>query len=80
MPWNSRPLVIAVDDEGPGIPEFARERVFERFFSLPRPDGGRSSGLGLSFVREVLALHGGSVRLRNKEAGGAVAEICLPAV
>ena len=73
-------LVIAVDDEGPGIPEFARERVFERFFSLPRPDGGRSSGLGLSFVREVLALHGGSVRLRNKEAGGAVAEICLPAV
>ena len=72
-------LVIAVGDEGPGVPEFARDRVFERFFSLARPDGRRSSGLGLSFVREVVALHGGTVRLRNKEMGGAVAELGLPA-
>jgi len=52
--------------------------VFERFYSLPRPDGARSSGLGLSFVREVADLHGGSVVLGNREGGGAVAELRLP--
>jgi len=57
---------IEIRDQGPGIPDYALERVFERFFSLPRPDGGRKgTGLGLSFVREVAHLHGGSVRLEN---------------
>jgi signal transduction histidine kinase len=50
------------------VPEFALPRVFERFYSLPRPDGARSSGIGLSFVREVAALHGGEAWLRNREA------------
>jgi two-component system sensor histidine kinase CreC len=70
---------ISVRDGGPGIPDFARDRVFERFYSLPRPDGGRSSGLGLSFVREVALLHGGRVALDNRPEGGAVAELRLPA-
>lgn len=57
---------VCIRDQGPGIPDYAAERVFERFFSLPRPDGGRKgTGLGLSFVREVAQLHGGSVRLDN---------------
>ena len=71
-------LVLRVSDQGPGIPDFARERVFERFYSLPRPDGARSSGLGLSFVREVAALHGGSITLQNRDDGGALAELRLP--
>jgi two-component system sensor histidine kinase CreC len=53
--------------------------VFERFYSLPRPGGARSSGIGLSFVREVAALHGGEARLDNREGGGALAELDLPA-
>lgn len=62
---------ITIDDEGPGIPEFAKERVFERFYSLERPDGGRkSTGLGLNFVREVAALHQGSVELTNLPTRG----------
>jgi two-component system sensor histidine kinase CreC len=69
---------LSVRDDGPGIPDFAVDRVFERFYSLPRPDGGRSSGLGLSFVREVAALHGGRVTLENRADGGAVAELRLP--
>jgi two-component system sensor histidine kinase CreC len=69
---------LSVCDNGPGIPDFAVDRVFERFYSLPRPDGGRSSGLGLSFVREVAALHGGRVTLENRPGGGAVAELRLP--
>jgi two-component system sensor histidine kinase CreC len=52
--------------------------VFERFYSLPRPDGARSSGLGLSFVREVAALHGGRIALCNREGGGAEATLVLP--
>jgi two-component system sensor histidine kinase CreC len=70
---------IEIADRGPGVPDFAVGRVFERFYSLPRPDGARSSGIGLSFVREVAALHGGEVRLGNREGGGALAELELPA-
>lgn len=71
--------VLQVEDNGPGIPDFAQARVFERFFSLPRPDTGKkSSGLGLVLVREIASLHRGSVELRNGAAGGAVAEMILP--
>jgi two-component system sensor histidine kinase CreC len=76
---NGGDACLSVRDAGPGVPEFARDRVFERFYSLPRPDGGRSSGLGLSFVREVAALHGGRVSLDNQDGGGAVAQLRLPA-
>lgn len=67
-------------DHGAGIPEYAREHVFERFYSLPRPAGGaRSSGLGLPLVREVALLHKGAVSLDNHPGGGAVATLVLPA-
>lgn len=71
--------VLQVADRGSGVPEYAMERVFERFYSLARPATGlRSSGLGLSFVREVARLHGGRVALTNREGGGAVASLWLP--
>lgn len=58
--------VVTVCDQGPGIPDYAKDRVFERFYSLPRPGGQkRSSGLGLSFVREVMDLHHGLVALTS---------------
>ena len=61
---------LTVQDQGPGIPEFARERIFERFYSLPRPASGRkSTGLGLNFVREVAQLHGGSIEIDCPGAG-----------
>jgi two-component system sensor histidine kinase CreC len=73
--------VVTVEDNGPGIPDYAQPRVFERFFSLPRPDTGKkSSGLGLAFVREVATLHRGEARLRNAPAGGAVATLELPLI
>lgn len=68
-----------IEDEGPGVPEFAQQRVFERFYSLPRPASGhKSSGLGLCFVREIAQLHGGTVSLKNRPVCGAVAELILP--
>ena len=72
-------LCLRLRDHGCGIPDFARERVFERFYSLPRPGNGKkSTGLGLPFVREVAALHGGSISMDNHPQGGAVALLCLP--
>lgn len=73
--------VIEVEDRGPGIPDYARERVFERFYSLPRPDTGKkSTGLGLCFVKQVAELHGGSVELTNLESGsGAKAMLIVAA-
>jgi two-component system sensor histidine kinase CreC len=71
--------VVRVEDRGPGVPEYALEKVFDRFYSLPRPDTGRkSSGLGLSIVREIARLHGGEVTLANRPEGGARAELSLP--
>jgi len=68
-----------IADRGPGVPDYARDRVFERFYSLPRPHGGsRSSGLGLPFVAQVAELHGGSAELRERDGGGTIATLLLP--
>ncbi|WP_078121245.1 two-component system sensor histidine kinase CreC [Thiosocius teredinicola] len=70
---------LSITDQGPGVPEYALDRVFERFYSLPRPaTDARSSGLGLSFVREVAQVHGGEVQLANAPRQGAVATLSLP--
>jgi two-component system sensor histidine kinase CreC len=71
---------LIVRDQGVGIPDYALPRVFERFYSLARPGTQRkSTGLGLPFVKEVAALHGGEVELRNLPEGGAEARLFLPA-
>jgi two-component system sensor histidine kinase CreC len=73
-------VTLEVRDQGPGIPDFARERVFEKFYSLQRPDTGRkSSGLGLAIVLEITRLHKGSIRLDNRPEGGLSASWSLPA-
>lgn len=72
--------VFTVTDEGPGVPDFARDRVFDRFYSLARPESGRkSSGLGLTFAQEVADLHGGDLTLENIIGGGARAVLRLAA-
>jgi two-component system sensor histidine kinase CreC len=70
---------FAVEDQGPGIPDYALARIFERFYSLERPATGRkSTGLGLSLVREIAHLHGGEAELVNRVRGGARATLSLP--
>ena len=62
--------VVEVSNTGPAIPDYALERIFERFYSLPRPDtGNKSTGLGLPFVRNVATLHGGEITLQNTANG-----------
>jgi two-component system, OmpR family, sensor histidine kinase CreC len=72
-------LLTCVEDEGAGIPEFALKKVFEKFFSLERPDTReKSTGLGLNFVSEVASLHSGSANLENRPEGGVRATLDLP--
>jgi two-component system sensor histidine kinase CreC len=67
---------LSVRDEGPGIPDYASGRVFDRFYSLKNEVTGRKgSGIGLSFVRATMELHGGTATLKNREKGGAEIEM-----
>ncbi|MFT3718388.1 two-component system sensor histidine kinase CreC [Pseudorhodoferax sp.] len=76
---DGRQARITVRDHGPGIPDYARHRVFEKFYSLARPASGKkSTGLGLAFVREIAQQHGGQARLENAAGGGALATLVLP--
>jgi two-component system sensor histidine kinase CreC len=71
--------MLDIRDHGPGVPDYALDRVFERFYSLARPEGAsRSSGLGLCFVAEAMELHGGRATLDNHADGGALATLRLP--
>ncbi len=77
--WNR--LFLMVRDSGSGIPDYALDKVFDKFYSLQRPDTGKkSSGLGLSLVKEVAELHNGSITLKNSSppGNGAVAILKLP--
>ncbi|MCU7920467.1 MAG: two-component system sensor histidine kinase CreC [Candidatus Thiodiazotropha sp. (ex Epidulcina cf. delphinae)] len=67
-----------ITDQGPGIPLYAEDKVFERFYSLPAPNERKGTGLGLSFVHEIAALHGGNASLENGKESGAVASLCIP--
>jgi len=70
---------VTIRDHGPGIPDFADAKVFEKFFSLARPHSKRkSTGLGLAFVKQIAELHHGRVSLRNADGGGALATLSLP--
>jgi two-component system sensor histidine kinase ChvG len=71
---------LTVADRGPGIPAEHLERVFDRFFAWrPEAGDGRHSGLGLAIVRAVAQAHGGHVSAANREGGGAVFTVVLPA-
>ena len=69
---------VSIIDEGTGIPEFAGDRIYEKFFSLQRPDTGqKSTGLGLNFVRQISLLHGGDISLENRDPRGVTAILSI---
>jgi two-component system, OmpR family, sensor histidine kinase ChvG len=62
-------VMITVDDDGPGIPPHALERIFERFYTdRPSQGFGQNSGLGLSISRQIVEAHGGRIWACNREA------------
>jgi two-component system, OmpR family, sensor histidine kinase CpxA len=72
---------LTVEDHGPGVPPQALLRLFEPFYRAEesRDRGSGGTGLGLAIAQKVVSLCGGSIEARNREAGGLVIEICLPA-
>ncbi|MEW2387713.1 HAMP domain-containing sensor histidine kinase [Streptomyces venezuelae] len=72
--------VLEVADDGSGVPESERERIFERFVRLDdartRDEGG--AGLGLAIARDVAVRHGGTLVVREAPSGGALFELRLP--
>ncbi len=77
---SGQAVVWSVQDQGPGVPDYAMDRIFERFYSLPRGEHqDKSSGLGLCLVQEVVELHGGAVSVLNAEpSGGCIATVRWP--
>jgi len=71
-------LVLEVADEGPGIPDQAMERIFDRFSRADDVHGAEGTGLGLSIVRAVAEAHGGGATAANRPTGGAVFRVWLP--
>ena len=71
-------VIIGVRDSGSGIPAYALDKIFDRFYSLPGPGGKKSTGLGLPFVREAVSLHGGRIEIINNEEGGVTATLVFP--
>ena len=69
-------VIFKVIDHGPGIPQEARDKVFEWFETDPRGSEHRGSGLGLSLVRSFVELHGGAVTI-DSEAGQGTTVTCV---
>jgi signal transduction histidine kinase len=70
-------IVIAVDDDGPGIEPSMREAVIQR--GIRADEAAQGSGLGLAIVRDLAEIHGGSISLEESPMGGARARLTLPA-
>ena len=72
--------VVTVRDHGPGIPSWAKERLFERFYRSEDARSKPGSGLGLAIVKQIAQAHGGSVRAENMPDGGALVGFSIPPV
>jgi two-component system OmpR family sensor kinase len=76
---ENRQALIAIADDGPGIPPDLAKDVFQRFRRGDAARSGRGSGLGLSIVQALISCHGGTIRLLpSNEPSGTRFEIALP--
>ncbi|HXZ14684.1 MAG TPA: sensor histidine kinase [Roseiarcus sp.] len=72
-------VAVTVDDDGPGIPPHALERIFERFYTdRPNQGFGQNSGLGLSISRQIVEAHGGRIWAANRPFEGNAKEVGDP--
>jgi PAS domain S-box-containing protein len=72
---GQRVVVVKVEDTGPGIPESKLDKVFEPFYTT-KPTG-KGTGLGMTVVKSIIDLHGGTVEVFNRKEGGACVTIAL---
>ena len=76
-PW----IVVSVSDDGPGIPDDQKSRIFEMFYSGTNKiaDSRRSLGLGLSLCKSIVTAHGGTISISDNQPKGATFTFTLPA-
>jgi two-component system, OmpR family, sensor histidine kinase CreC len=74
---EDKSLQITVSNIGEPIPDYAIDKLFDRFYSLPNRKGQKGSGIGLSFVREVAKLHSGSASIGNEQPAIVSASVTL---
>ena len=68
-------IEIVVDDDGPGVPDEAIERIFERFYThRPHQAFGQNSGLGLSISKHIIEAHGGRIWAENRRQAPAASD------
>jgi signal transduction histidine kinase len=75
-------LLLSVEDEGPGVPDEHKERIFEKFHQVTQPERirGQGVGLGLAIARRVVEAHSGAIWVEDRPDGGAVFRVLLPRV
>ncbi len=74
-------FAVSIKDEGEGIPDYALEKVFDRFYSLRHlRTGKKGTGLGLTLVKEAVELHGGTIGITSELGQGTKVDIWLPKV
>ncbi len=73
-------IAVVIEDQGIGIPEADRERVFERYYRGSITSGSAARGNGLSLVRMIVDLHKGTVSVESREGEGSRFTIRFPAV
>jgi signal transduction histidine kinase len=71
-------MIFTVSDQGVGIPKDQQWRMFERFESRSQGSGHRGAGLGLSIVKSLVELHGGTVSLESEPGRGTSVTVRLP--
>ena len=75
---EGRDAVVTIDDDGPGIPQAARSRLFRRFERLPRDQDHAGTGLGLAIAAAIVAVGNGSIAVESAPSGGARFIVRLP--
>ena len=71
-------VVVELADDGPGIPPEYEDKIFEKFYRLPREREGGGAGLGLAICRGIVTAHGGRIWAENRRSGGAVFRFTIP--
>ena len=71
-------IVIAITDQGQGIPKKEQRKIFRDFYRSPRKSTGKGYGIGLSTVQQIVKAHGGRIKLESKEERRSVFTITIP--